>query len=309
MQQNEYIPRAVVCIRDYYYTLRESALIQMRMPGGETHRIERLYHVRNLSQDADEAIKLAKHYAAQNGLAFSQSADSLRSEMLAIKRASAEEMQERRRREEEEDRQAAEAREQHQKAILLVTEAEIANGLLVRGRPHWAPEVVLLELGAGATLRGLATSLYGQQGGGWIDMNALQPGDIGYIDWVAKSFARGDFADSPVMTLRGQAVVARFGEKPLPDPVPGVYLGKPGERVALQAVIVSKRDFPVIAYGTGMKTLVKMVECGTGASVIHWNSGMSYGQVGDRVAIKATVKEHEDYKGTAQTVVLRVRAA
>lgn len=295
--------RAVVCVRDCFYTLRVSELIPVRTGVRETRMVERLFHVRNLSQDADVAIKEAAEWAAMNDLLFNQSAESIKADMLTIHRRSVEERAEATRKEEEAEQACRMAVEQYRALQSSNTEAECAGGFVVRGQPHAKAEEMRDILASGATVAQVVGRYYPPEK--VIDLAAPRPNDLPYLDWIATAYLRGAFAEQAVMTIRAKAVIAKLGEHPLPAPEPGMVLGEPGERVVFAARIVQTMHMES-AYDPRGKTMVKMVSEPLGALVVHWNTGKSYGVAGDLVSLKATVKKVDEYHGQTQTIVQRV---
>jgi uncharacterized protein (DUF3820 family) len=99
-----YTPRLFIGIGETtaFYTLRETYLHAIPGAGPWGNAImngvyqgtfeERSYHVKNLSQDPDEAFAKAEEAAAVMGLRLTTTRDSLETEMRDIKRANAEEM-------------------------------------------------------------------------------------------------------------------------------------------------------------------------------------------------------------------------
>ena len=80
------------------------------------------------------------------------------------------------------------------------------------------------------------------------------------------------------------------------------YIGEPKQRLEITGTVTFTREFEGYTYDS-IKTLVK-ITTDDGDLVTWWCSGRAPEQ-GQRVTGKATVKEHEDYKGTKQTVVQR----
>jgi len=87
--------------------------------------------------------------------------------------------------------------------------------------------------------------------------------------------------------------------------MPGIHVGTVGERVEI-TVIVKKLSY--FDSQCGVKTLVRFEAAGN--VLIWWASGNTdWLCEGDQVKIVGTVKKHDNYKGTPQTVLTRVRKA
>lgn len=78
------------------------------------------------------------------------------------------------------------------------------------------------------------------------------------------------------------------------------FIGEPKQRLTVTGEVVMAREFDGFY---GVKTLVKIVT--DEGNIVTWWASSSAPDMGDRVTGKATVKEHEEYRGERQTVITR----
>lgn len=85
------------------------------------------------------------------------------------------------------------------------------------------------------------------------------------------------------------------------------HFGAVGERLELAGTVTFVKEFPGYAYDSPPKALVKILT--TEGNVVTWwcSNAHKAPEQGDQVAGKATVKDHDTYEGTAQTVVTRAK--
>lgn len=96
------------------------------------------------------------------------------------------------------------------------------------------------------------------------------------------------------------------------DKKPSEYVGTEGESIELQVVYTRWISFETPAYGGyGMtNTFIYYFEDAEGNQLIWKTSSVAVLnklEKGDKVTIKATVKEHKEYKGSKQTTLQRVK--
>lgn len=85
------------------------------------------------------------------------------------------------------------------------------------------------------------------------------------------------------------------------------HFGTVGERLDIEGTVTFTREFPGYAYNSPPKALVKILT--TEGNVATWwcSNASKAPKMGDKVAGKATVKEHDTYEGSEQTVVTRAK--
>jgi hypothetical protein len=125
----------------------------------------------------------------------------------------------------------------------------------------------------------------------------------------AQALARAGYVPVRLMGIAASivAVWQREQEKRrrLAKVKPDASFGTPGKRVVLDVEVLG--ILTVDGY-YGTKDRVTMVETGSGAMVVWWASGrLPQGMcAGALLRVKATIKKHESYKGTMQTLVQRL---
>lgn len=266
-----------------FFTLRETYLHAALGPGPMGNAVVngvyqgsfevRSSHVKNLSQDPDEAFEKAQEASERLGLKLTTSRDSLREEMNAIHRANAAELERREReRKEREDRWAAE------RAAERAAEEEEKRQTILGGKFAFGPYA-------------------GKE---------FHEAPRGYIRWLIDTLP--DFEEGGLMRLTAQEVARRVPHLALPKPKPDLYVGEPKKRMTFDVTVVRRYTFARDAWnGYGIETvhIITMIDRATGACLVS-KSGAFYAEEGEELKIKATVKEHAEYRGQAQTVVQRV---
>ncbi|XAI94720.1 exonuclease [Pseudomonas phage vB_Pa-PAC6] len=117
-----------------------------------------------------------------------------------------------------------------------------------------------------------------------------------------------DFEEGGLMRLTAQEVARRVPHLALPKPKPDLYVGEPKKRMTFDVTVVRRYTFARDAWnGYGIETvhIITMIDRATGACLVS-KSGAFYAEEGEELKIKATVKEHAEYRGQAQTVVPRI---
>lgn len=93
------------------------------------------------------------------------------------------------------------------------------------------------------------------------------------------------------------------------------YIGKIGDKITFEATVKSIREFDS-NYGYNRSFNIYVLEDAEGNTIVWKTSSMMmvdeginrpnyYIKRGDKLSINATVKDHKEYKGTNQTVILR----
>lgn len=266
-----------------FFTLRETYEHVIHIPGegdlgnavvngvyqGTRYVEVRSFHLKNLSQDADEAFEKAAAAAGTSGMELTTTRDSLQEEMNAVHRRSAEEM--------EAAQKAAAARQAKWDAEREEQDA--------RSRE-------VIEAGYFP---------FGRYAG-----EHFSEAPLGYLRWIAK----GGFDD--IMMNAIAAAVKASGVLPtLPEATPGVYVGEVKKRQDFRVTVMEGFSFSRASfsgYGSEVVYVSKLVEKETGALITVMTTAWDViDRDGQELTIKATVKEHSEYKGEAQTVVQRVK--
>lgn len=229
----------------------------------------RSYHLRNLSQDADEAFEKATEASHASGMKLTTTRERLQEEMRDIQRAGREEMERRAREQKErEDRWAAERAEEEQRKRDLILSGQFAFGPYAEKPFHEAPR--------------------------------------GYLTWLARTLP--NFEEGSLIQLTAQEVSRVCADRLLPEPKPDLYLGTPKERRTFSVTVLRCFDFmrPSFAgYGSERVFIVTMVDKATGACLVSKSTAFSADE-GEELTLKATVKDHSEYRGQAQTLIQRI---
>lgn len=262
-----------------FFTLRETYLHAIPGPGPMGNTVVngvyqgsfevRSRHIKNLSQDPDEAFEKAREASELMGMKLTTSRESLRDEMNKIQRANAEELARREREQRErEERWAAERAAEEEEKRQTILGGKFAFGPYAGKEFHEAPR--------------------------------------GYISWLIDTLP--DFEEGGLMRLTAQEVARRVPHLALPKPKPGLYVGEPKKRMTFDVTVVRRYTFARDAWnGYGVETvhIITMIDRATGACLVS-KSGSFRAEEGEELKIKATVKEHSEYRGQAQTVVQRI---
>lgn len=281
MNPNNFTPTLFIGVGDKtcFFTLRETFLHAVPGEGPMGNAIVngvyqgtfevRSYHLRNLSQDPDEAFEKATEASHRSGLKLTTSRDSLRDEMNAIRRANASEL---------------ERRERERLALQAMWEAE-------RAAEEEAKRQVILG---------------GKFAFGPYTDKEFAEAPRGYLTWIMDTLP--DFEEGSLMKLTAQEVLRRVPHLALPKPVKDLYVGEPKQRMTFEVTVVRHFAFARESFaGYGIETvhIVTMVDKATGACLVSKSTAFR-AEEGEELKIKATVKEHSEYRGQAQTVVQRI---
>ena len=104
----------------------------------------------------------------------------------------------------------------------------------------------------------------------------------------------GKIKDLKFTVARGFAAIAKIKAAAVSQ-----HVGKVGERIEIDAKIVFAKGFDGYYGTTWFNTMTDPA-----GNVFHYR-GNRLGQKGDAIKIKATVKAHDEYDGTKQTVIER----
>lgn len=255
-----------------FFTLRE-AYVHTFIVEGNVCEETRSYHLRNLSQNPAEAVAKAQEAADAAGVEMRSTVDSLAEELNRIHRATEDELKAR-----EQARLDREARwEEERLERELMYKEVIAAGRFAFGK---------------------------YKGVDFVDA------PLGYLIWLVQTMP--EFEEHSLMRFTAEAVAAVPGLVPaLPTATPDVYIGEPKQRRDFDVTVLAGFHFyrdSFSGYGSEVVYISKMVEKETGALLTVMSTAWNVeGREGEALKIKATVKEHSEFKGEAQTVVQRVK--
>lgn len=262
-----------------FFTLRETYLHAVPGPGSYGNAVVngvyqgsfevRSYHLRNLSQDADEAFEKATEASHASGMKLTTTRERIQEEMRDIQRAGREEMERRAREQKDrEDRWAAERAAQEQQKREMVLSGRFAFGPYAEKPFHEAPR--------------------------------------GYLTWLARTLP--SFEEGSLIQLTAQEVSRVCADRLLPEPKPDLYLGTPKERRTFSVTVLRCFSFlrgSFNGYGTETVFIVTMVDKDTGACLVSKSPAFS-AKEGEELTLKATIKEHSQYREQAQTLIQRI---
>lgn len=280
--QTAYTPVLFIDVGEHghFFTLRETYLHPVPGPGPMGNAVVngvyqgswevRSFHHFNLSQDPDEAFEKAQKASANMGLKLSTSRESLMDELAAVRRATAEELDRR-------ERERLERVAQWEKEREAEDEAKREK---VRG---------------------------GKFAIGPFADKEFKEASRGYITWLIDTLP--DFEDGSLMKLTAEEVARRVPEMALPKAAPGVYVGEPKKRMEFEVTVVRRYTFvreSWSGYGSEAVNIITMIDKATGAALVS-KSAAFFAEEGEELKIKATVKEHAEYRDQAQTVIQRIK--
>lgn len=265
-----YTPKLYIGVGDTgaFFTLRETYLHSF-VVGGKMHYEERSYHHFNLSQDADEAIEKATEASIRIGVPLDKiDRKSLDGEMRKIQRADADEMA--RREQERKNREASWA------AVRAIDELKKLDLIAAGYIPFGAHSGELLETAP-----------------------------RGYITWLIEK--RAEFEPGSLMRALAERVVFHHRRMAFPTPS-GRTLGGIGERITAHVTVIRTHSFERPRFNAEWLTetiqITSMVDHETGALLVSFSSSWRPKE-GEELDVRATVKSHEDFRGTQQTIIQR----
>lgn len=282
-------PRLFIAIgKDHhFFTLRETYLHKRYVPGdgpmgnavvngvyqGSVEYEVRSFHHFNLATSPDEAYAKAVEAAEALGLPLDAKREELASELEAIKRASAEELAARAAAYEAMRAEwAAEREAEHAKDLELLSEGVLRfTKHASRERPKPLSEV---------------------------------PKD--FLGWVASC---EDFEPDSKMAALRSVLLDKFSALLPPKPV-NEFVGAIGKRRDWDVEVLRVSSFQRPAFGSYSGALervwiVSMIDLKSRCCLVS-KSPSFCAEVGEKLRIRGTVKDHQDYKGLCQTVLSRV---
>lgn len=249
-----------------YFTLRETYEHTWFDSYGYSHVEVRSSHHFNLSQNADEAFTKAQTFAEENAIPLITTRDSLTVELNEIIRATEEE-------------RATRTKSQADKEAL------------------WA---VALEEKYNSQLSIIAEGRYpfGQHTG-----KNFNEAPISYINWLVNA----EFEITSVSAKLAEAVRISCADLILPIPDKTKTTGVIGKRQDFEAIVVRKAGYSRPAFNRYHDEWVNIITLVTNDGVCLVTKGTSFdADVGQRISFKATVKQYDEFRGQAQTLIQRV---
>ncbi len=127
-----------------------------------------------------------------------------------------------------------------------------------------------------------------------------------FLGWVADN--RDEFEAGSRMRRFAEVLGEKFAHLLPRKPHPTRYVGEIGRRYTFDVEVIRVHTYARPCYGASWRDetvwIVTMITA-DGACLV--SKGTSFrAQVGEVLKLKATVKEHDEYKGQAQTVVQRI---
>lgn len=250
-----------------FFTLRETYLHEFHLEGSRHTEVRSMHHF-NLSQDADEAFRKAEEFAEAHAMQLRTSREDLADKMREIQRATADQLAERERRyKQQQEDWAAERAAALQERMNTIAEGKFPIG------PYRGKE--------------------------------FEEAERGYLDWLMRKLE--EFEDGSMMRAIAEAVATSCAHLRLPDADPSKLVGEPKKRMQFNVTVIRSAHFDRESWnGWGYERVyVTTMVAQDGACLVCFSSSFSP-EVGDELCIKATVKEHSEYQGQAQTIVQRV---
>jgi hypothetical protein len=245
----------------------------------------RSFHHFNLSQDPDEAIAKATEAAGRMGMPLLTTRAEITEKLAAIQRATADEMRER----EEREKRWREEREAVNAAHMQRWLQQIEEGCF--------PDC--FRNCGDATGKWIETPLPN----GYTTENhwrTFESAEVGYLNWLMDGAEGAKFEPDSLLAITAARVLQTCQHLRLPRPDAHKVTGEVGKRQVFEVTVTRVFEFSGIYGITYFVTMVTPDGC------CLLSKGRFKSEVGDKLKIKATVKEHDDYKGQAQTVVQRV---
>lgn len=280
----DYIPHLFIDVgaTGAMFTLRETYLHTVHIPGegpagnavvngvyqGSTHTEERSFHLRNLGQDPDEALAKASAIAAERGLRLSTTREGMAEALREIRRRSADEVL------------AAELA----RRLAIAEERDAGIMLALARRPV---RVLDHPKHDGESIADVARS------------------DRSFLEWLAGR----DEQRVPLYELRRLYVETWLENHPAPV-ARREHLGRVGERLELDVEVLDTRllESHPDQWPATSKLLVKMID-EAGHVLTTFYSGYEWRpKAGEAYRIRATVKDHREFRGQAETLVNRIKA-
>ena len=128
---------------------------------------------------------------------------------------------------------------------------------------------------------------------------AFEKADRGYVQWLMNKV--NDFEENSLMRIISEKLNKDYIELKASEYLKDVFLGEEGQRLEIEVEIVKTFTF-VSTFGP--LYIVTMV---TPDKICIVSKGSFSAKIGEKLKIKATIKNHNIYKEQAQTIVNRVK--
>jgi hypothetical protein len=224
-------------------------------------------HIVNLSQNADDAIRKAKLYAEAQGIELRANANILREQMREIKRATQAQLEYRAAKAKEEEMRQAAQRAAYEQSLRDI----IATGKYPFGQ---------------------------------FKDKMFDEASSAYVNWLMSSI--NEYDEGSVMHDLIKAVTAECSYRRFPEPDAELLIGQPKKRQDFEVIVVRSAFFVRQSWSGTERVYVTTMVSAEGACLVSFSSSFAP-HVGDKMTIKATVKDHSNYNGQAQTIVQRVK--
>lgn len=320
-----FIPKLFIFVGEFnhFFTLRVSYQYEYFVRG--RRYVETRYsHIKNLSQNWDEAVEKAREAEKQLGIQLVVH-ENREKQLDEIKRLSHEEKENQRRAAEEEHRIAQEEQDRKNRENWVNTVRMITDRLagIVRNEDTEEEYVEMLrdccessgkefteelESKARAKYNPIASHKpeLGRMIYGAFDRTLLTEIPVRYLQWLVYKSGLCDVEDTYSQPM---AIVAQWlrDNYNVPAPVESQWVGEVGSKVQTELTLQGKRSFEG-AYG--LTWIYDLVDS-TGNTFIWFASkpALSDFKNGSKINLKFTIKAHNEFKGEKQTAITRARVA
>jgi Arc/MetJ family transcription regulator len=135
--------------------------------------------------------------------------------------------------------------------------------------------------------------------GPFVDQK-FEQGERSYITWLIDTLP--EFDEGSIISIMAAAVRDKCGYLALPKANPSATIGSSGDKIEASVTVVRLGMYDTQFGRTWVTTMVT-----TEGVCLVCKSTSFKANVGEQFTLKGTVKEHSDYKGQMQTIVLRVK--
>lgn len=268
----------------HFFTLRESYLHVMYIGRNPKPYYEVRYsHIKNLSQNWDEAVEKAKEASLVFGIPL-HVRESKEEQLKEIKRRSEEEIEQQRRMQEEEYRQAEAEAQARRREYWNSWKVEALN--LLNGNVH-EDATPLMPIGAYCN-------------------NALDQVPTSYLQWMVHSSGLCDIDAEELM--HKPAFVAQWirDNMEIAAPQPSNWVGNLGEKMEMEMEV--EVDSVRCVTGYYGDTYLYKILTKTGDQLTWFASRPALDGI-KKAKLKFTIKKHDEYNGVKQTMITRAKIA
>lgn len=257
----------------HFFTLRESYLHTYYVNHKPIHEV-RYSHLKNLSQNWEEAVEKAKEASKNFGVEL-RVRESEVDQLREITRISAEEAE--------------------QRARILKEEYALAEAEALERRIRWWNQWVE------ETLLALNDKEGARMVGGAFHDRSLTNIPVSYLQWLIYSSGLTEIED---VQFNKMAFVAQWIRDNInvPEITESEWVGSVGDKVDLDVSIDSVRT--VNGY-YGVTYLYKMID--SDGNDLTWFASRDALQGKSNLKIRATIKKHDEFNGRKQTILTRVK--